>query len=185
MRRHSRPAAVVSMLCLLLAGGLQACTKPQDQGAVRAAIEARNQEIGAAVAKGDSAALAALYTANAILMPPHAPSVSGREAIQGAWKSFIDSGIKGLELKSTETAAHGDTADEAGVYQVLGPEGAVLDTGKYIVIWKLENGSWFLLRDIWNSNNPPPPPPAPAPAPAPAAESPAAEGAPAAPPTVP
>ncbi len=32
-----------------------------------------------------------------------------------------------------------------------------VDKGKYIVVWKKENGDWKVWRDIWNSDNPPPP----------------------------
>jgi ketosteroid isomerase-like protein len=31
-----------------------------------------------------------------------------------------------------------------------------LDKGKYIVIWKQEDGQWKLHRDIFNSSMPPP-----------------------------
>ena len=32
--------------------------------------------------------------------------------------------------------------------------GAVLDSGKYVAIWKNEGGQWRLHRHIWNSNTP-------------------------------
>ena len=144
--------------------GVQGCCSKEDDSKVRAAIEARNKEYGAAVAKGDAAAVTALYTATAVLMPPNMLTVSGHDAIQGVFKTFIESGIKGLELTTTEVEGHRDSADEEGTFKVLGDGGKVLDTGKYIVVWKRENDNWFLHRDIWNSNNPPPPPPAPAPA---------------------
>jgi hypothetical protein len=33
--------------------------------------------------------------------------------------------------------------------------GKLLDVGKYIVIWKWEQGRWQIYRDIWTSNLPP------------------------------
>jgi hypothetical protein len=30
------------------------------------------------------------------------------------------------------------------------------DTGKYIVVWKRQDGVWKLHADIWNSDAPPP-----------------------------
>jgi ketosteroid isomerase-like protein len=27
-----------------------------------------------------------------------------------------------------------------------------LDKGKYVAVWKKENGTWKMYRDIWNSN---------------------------------
>ncbi len=158
--------------------GIQGCERHEDSGKVRSAIEARNKELGAAFAKGDYAAVAGMYSSSAQLFPPNAPVVSGHDAIQGAWKSFIDGGFKGLELSTSEVEAVGDHADEEGTYRLVGPDGqTTADSGKYMVIWKKENGQWFLHRDIWNSSSPPPPPPA-APAPE-TTEAPAAAPAPA------
>jgi uncharacterized protein (TIGR02246 family) len=157
---------------------LQGCG--EDSGKVRAAIEARNKDFGAAFAKGDAAAVAGFYTSNGQMFPPNAAIVSGRDSIQKAWQAFVDAGFKGIELNTSEVEACGDHADEEGTYQVLGKDGLVADTGKYLVIWKKENGQWSLHRDIWNSSNPPPaPPPAPEAAAAPAAEAPAAAAEPA------
>jgi len=53
-----------------------------------------------------------------------------------------------------EVEDHGDTAIEVGKYTLKGEEGQVLDTGKYTVIWKQEEGQWKLHRDIFNSSVP-------------------------------
>ena len=46
-------------------------------GDARPAIEATNRKVEAAWAKGDGAAAAALYSSTAMILPPHAPAVSG------------------------------------------------------------------------------------------------------------
>jgi uncharacterized protein (TIGR02246 family) len=154
----------------------------EDSAKVRAAIEARNKDMSAAFAKGDAAAVAGFYTSNGQLLPPNAAIVSGRDSIQKAWQGFVEAGFSGLDLTTSEVEACGDHADEAGTYRLLGKDGLVADTGKYIVIWKKENGQWLLHRDIWNSNNPPAPPPVAADAiPVPGAAAPEAGAAPAAP----
>ena len=33
-----------------------------------------------------------------------------------------------------------------------------VDNGKFIAIWKQEDGKWKLFREIWNTNNAPPVP---------------------------
>jgi ketosteroid isomerase-like protein len=48
----------------------------------------------------------------------------------------------------------GDTAVEVGRYTLSGEGGQVLDTGKYVVIWKKEDDAWRYHRDIWNSSMP-------------------------------
>jgi ketosteroid isomerase-like protein len=52
--------------------------------------------------------------------------------------------------------AHGDMAYEVGKLTLKGEDGTVLDSGKYVVIWKRENGQWRLHRDIWNTSMPAP-----------------------------
>ncbi len=123
-------------------------------GDVRAAIEAGNARFVAAFAQGDAPALAALYSTSAQVFPANTDIVGGRDAIARFWKGAIDSGIKGVTLTTLEVEAHGDTAHEVGTYSLIGEAGKVLDSGKYVVIWKLEQGQWELHRDIWNTSMP-------------------------------
>jgi uncharacterized protein (TIGR02246 family) len=122
----------------------------------RPAIEAANRKVEAAWAKGDAAAMAALYTSTAVIMPSHAPSVSGAEAVAAFWKSGLASAQPPLKLTTTEVTTHGDTAHETGTWVMTAPDGKVIEKGNYIVIWKKEGGEWKLHRDIWNSDTPAP-----------------------------
>lgn len=122
----------------------------------KAAIDAVNLRISAAVAKGDAASIAAMYAADGQLMPAGSAPIRGRDAIQQYWQAGLDAGIGGLGLKTVEVFGTGETATEVGEYEVRDKAGAVLDHGKYIVIWKDANGSWQLARDMYSSNVPPP-----------------------------
>jgi uncharacterized protein (TIGR02246 family) len=122
---------------------------------VRAAIEAGNARFIAAFSRGDATAIAALYTSGAVVFPPQADMVRGRDAIERFWKGAMDAGIKGVTLLTVEVEAHGDTAHEVGTYGLVGEGGRALDTGKYVVIWMREQGQWKLHRDIWNTSLPP------------------------------
>ena len=55
-------------------------------------------------------------------------------------------------LDTVEAEEHGDTAIEIGKYTLNGEAGNVMDSGKYVVIRKQEDGQWKLHRDIWNSS---------------------------------
>ncbi len=68
----------------------------------------------------------------------------------------FDLGIKEARLETVEVEVHGDTATEVGKYTLLVEGGQVADTGKYLVIWKNDEGTWKYHRDIWNSSQPPP-----------------------------
>lgn len=62
--------------------------------------------------------------------------------------------LKGASLETIDVEGHGDTAIEMGRYQPLATSDAVADQGKYIVVWKNENGAWKLHRDIWTTSEP-------------------------------
>lgn len=125
---------------------------------VRAAVAAANENFMATFKRGDAAGIAALYTVNGQVLPPNGDFVTGKEAIEGFWRAIMDMGIKEAKLEIVEVEGHGDTAIEVSKYTLQGDEGQVLDTGKYIVIWKQQDGDWKLHRDIFNSSMPPPQP---------------------------
>lgn len=121
---------------------------------VGAAIEAANAKMMADYAAGDTKALAAAYTEDAVMLPPDATRVAGHAAIQALWKSWIDEGLTKLTLKSTDVASSGDLAYEVGDFTLQVPvEGGNSKTaaGNYVVIWKRgEDGVWRLKVDTWN-----------------------------------
>ncbi len=135
------------------------CEKaPEDTAEVRQAIEAINKQFADAVKRGDAAAVAALYTEDARLLPPNGPMIVGREAIQNSEQSDFDAGVSGdLQLTTLEVGVVRDLAYEIGEYAhtIQPDEGeAIKDQGKYVVVWKRENGEWKLDVDIWNSSMP-------------------------------
>jgi uncharacterized protein (TIGR02246 family) len=122
----------------------------------RDAIAAGDENFMAAFSRGDAAGLAALYTEDGQILPSNSDFVTGRQAIQAFWQGAMDMGIKSVKLEIVEVEDHGDTAIEVGKYTLQGEAGQVLDTGKYIVIWKQVDGQWKLHRDIFNSSMPAP-----------------------------
>ena len=146
----------VLLLCLSLVVFAPSSTSAQSTD-VRAAIEAVNAKFGAAWGKKDAAAVTALYTANATLLPPNVARVTGAEAILEFWKAALAAAPPAAKLTSTEVEAHGDTAHEVGTYQMFASDGKVVDTGKYVVVWKREGGQWKLHRDMWSSDMAPAP----------------------------
>ncbi len=122
----------------------------------RSAIEAANASFAALIAKGDSAGVAKLYAKNGAVMPPGSESIKGSEAIARYWGGALASGVAGVDFKTVEVYGQGKTATEVGEYTLRDKAGKTLDHGKYIVIWRQEDGEWKLLRDMFSSNAPPP-----------------------------
>ena len=114
----------------------------------------------------DGAAIAKLYTADGVEMPPNAPSAKGRAAIEAFHKAFAQQWMMhGMTITPAETRVVGDTAYDIGTYkQTLMAQkggGMVEDKGKYIVLLKKDaSGAWLISHAIYNSDNPPPAAPA-------------------------
>jgi uncharacterized protein (TIGR02246 family) len=125
---------------------------------VRQAIEGANGQFGDAVRRGDGAAIAALYTEDAKLLPPNSEMIQGREGIKAFWTGGLQMGIKDAVLTTIEVLGTGAVVCEIGKYDLtIKPEGheAIKDIGKYLVVWKKSMGeTWKLHVDIWNTSRP-------------------------------
>lgn len=113
----------------------------------------------AALNAGDGGAWAALFTDDAVQMPPNMPANIGRSAIEPWSKWFL--GMFGMEfaLAVEEVRVMGEWAFERGTYKIgLTPKSGgscMQDAGKYITIYQRTPGDgWRMARDIWNSSNP-------------------------------
>ncbi len=110
----------------------------------------------AAFNQGRASGVANCYTEEAQILPANAGSIAGRENIQGFWQAVMDMGIKAARLETVELDVLGETVIEVGKYTLLGSKEQVMDAGKYLVVWKNEQGLWKLHRDIWTTSLPAP-----------------------------
>ena len=69
---------------------------------IRGAIEEGSRVFASTFTGGDAAAMAALYTENAQLLPSNSEFITGREQIAGFWQQVMDMGIKTAELETLE-----------------------------------------------------------------------------------
>lgn len=127
-----------------------------DVSKVRQTIEAANKKFADAVLKGDSATVVNLYHSDAEVYAPNMPA-DKRTLIGSMAASVSKSGIKSFTLNTSNVTGNQEQVVETGTFE-MGDRSKVIDKGKYIVVWKPENGEWKLWRDIWNSDNPPSPP---------------------------
>jgi uncharacterized protein (TIGR02246 family) len=123
---------------------------------LKAQIDANNAAWSVALNQGDTAAVAALYTENATILPPGANIQRGRAAIEKTVQGLVSSGARNMVLTATDVSQVGpDTAREIGRFslQAPGPKKKLVTVeGKYLVIWKQVGGKWLLDVDIWNTN---------------------------------
>lgn len=127
---------------------------PFDLANAKKEIEAANQEVSNFMAKGDSVGLASCYGTDGALLLNNMPAVKGQANLVKAWGGFINSGIGAIELNTTEVWGDENYITEDGTYVLKAKDGTQLDKGKYLVLWKKENGKWKFHRDISNSDLP-------------------------------
>lgn len=159
MRQAALVGFIAAVLCsssLVLRPSAQAPTGKSPN--IDAAIKAVADEYVKATLAADPKAIAALYTDDAVEMPPNLPAVKGRAAIQQFYEQQFAAGkIARFSLTHLETRAVGDAGYDVGTYQQnLVPTGgpAVDDTGKYTVILKRTGGRWRVAYAIYNSDRP-------------------------------
>jgi uncharacterized protein (TIGR02246 family) len=132
-------------------------------GSAAAAIREVADAYVKATTSGDAKAVAALYTEDAVEMPPNLPPVKGRAAIQQYYDKVFSSGFKvtTFTLKHLETHATGDNGYDVGTYEqgLAEPSAStpVSDTGKYVVIVRRTAAGWKVAYAIYNSDQAPRP----------------------------
>jgi uncharacterized protein (TIGR02246 family) len=118
-------------------------------------IQRVNQRFLDAFSRHDAAAIAGLYATGAQLLPPHSDFVKEPDMIRSFWQGVMDAGIDRATLETVDVEDSGDTAIELGRYTLMLAGGEVADRGKYLVVWKQQDGAWKIYRDIWNTSEAP------------------------------
>ena len=118
-------------------------------------IASANQSFMHAFSQADAAGVASLYTEDAKLLPPGNSMMTGKDAIQSFWQAAMDMGIKEAKLEISELESDGNLAYEVSKFTLSGQQQggeSIMMTGKYVVVWKNQDGTWKLHVDIWNAD---------------------------------
>lgn len=122
---------------------------------VRQAIDELFQAYFTGLRLGDVASVAALYTENAIQLPPDRTIIRGRPQLQSSANEAIHG--ENTMLTERELSVSGDVAYECGRYtekvRLNGQEPLKLG-GKYLVVFKRTADGWKIDREIWNIQPP-------------------------------
>ncbi len=152
----------VAFTALMFMAPLAACQAPAPEAGPLseedvAAIKASADVFVEALLAGDWAAFAALYTEDAVVMPPNVPVLEGRVAIQ----AFLEplSRFTQLELTIVQMDGRGDLAfvraTYSETYSVEGTPEPIHNTGNSVTIWRKQtDGKWLIALDISNSDLP-------------------------------
>jgi ketosteroid isomerase-like protein len=131
---------------------VQACAGSMEARMSNEAFDKTNRIFEEAViARRDFAALDRVYTANARLLSPGVPMISGLPGIREYWSSAVTGmGVTGATLHSLELTVTGDRATEVGRAEIFTAPGAAPVPLKYVVLWKQEGDAWKWDVDCWN-----------------------------------
>lgn len=112
----------------------------------RIIIERIDRQFSVDFKNGDSLALAAYYSKDGRF-----GSLKGKDIV-AAWGNSIRQSLKDStkNLIFTTTAFTGDFEFmiDLGFYEFKDDRGDVKDKGRYLVVWKQENGQWKIYRDM-------------------------------------
>ena len=152
---RNRVLVFVAALSLVLFSSASFAEAPKADPA-RAPLEKLGAAFAEAFNRGDIAAVAAMYSDDALVLPPDSDLVQGRSAIEALWKGTRDSGMKDLAFTVLDVHSSRDLAVEVGKadfkIQTANQAESSSQTVKYVVVWKRQkDGAWRLFRDIWNS----------------------------------
>ena len=117
-----------------------------DISKARTEIEALGKQFSEDFGNRDSVALANHYASDGML-----GSVKGKDNLISTWGKYIKYGIEhgtpNVKYISNSFASDDEYVVELGIYQYLDEGGNVKGHGKYVVVWKQEDGEWKIYRD--------------------------------------
>jgi uncharacterized protein (TIGR02246 family) len=146
---------LVAILVLTFAASIVVAQEPDEEGLV--GLSGTWQE---AYNAQDLDALAELYTEDAVLMPPNGERMRGHAAMRALTTSYLEAGAVRIETPPPDAyGLLGDTAWAEGTYRFFREDGSPLDVGKYLAVYRYEDGAWKMQHHMWSSDLPPMPAP--------------------------
>lgn len=148
---------IYKFLLLTVLVGLTTLSYSSDNAKAKAAIANGYKRWVAADQNKDAQALAGFYDDDAVLMPPREEPVIGKQAIYAWYQKFVQKPGTSLDEVFNPTSFYItgdiaiDTSDFDGTFRSADGKDIKFH-GKNIVVWRHEkDGSWKILRDMWDS----------------------------------
>lgn len=149
----------IPVLALFAIGACRPAGPAGDREQDEQIIRELSREWTAALRAGDVDGLVAMYTSDAVIYEPGLQPITGTDALRTHFEelSALDVTVMEGETREVEVAASGDLAVEVGYthWEWNDPEGPMTHRGPFIVVWRRENGTWRMAREIFNSDQPP------------------------------
>jgi ketosteroid isomerase-like protein len=126
-----------------------------DLEAARKIIAEKNEIFTRAhVAPGDSATIDAMFTRDATVFTPGAEPSVGPAGIHDLTMEFLTYDIKEFREETTRFYGNEEFLIDEGTYVLVHGADNVVERGKYLNVWKQEDGTWKMHANIWNTSPP-------------------------------
>lgn len=141
-------------------GSTESTTVPEKKDAaitdddLKKIVEERNTIYTNAMVNGDSVNLVDHFSTDCVVLPPNGEQIVGKASIVPVVMAFSRMGIKKFTDETTRVLNGGDYIIEEGNYFLGGENESTLDKGKYICVWKKEDGVWRVCSNMWNTSQP-------------------------------
>lgn len=149
------------IILMVLATGFIACQhktsgEPEKQtfsiDSVKAYILKMNETYSERFMTNDPSFYVARYCTDAQVYSPGLAAVAGRDSIRAFFYNDGNNKEARIELPAGNIYGGEDLVVEEGTYNFPDGKGGSVDKGKFIALWKKEEGTWKLYREIWNSD---------------------------------
>ncbi len=120
---------------------------------MKSEVEAGAEQWDAAFNSGDPAKLAALYAADARVLPAGGAPVDGPEAIAAFFADLQAKGFSGHKVTVDNVLEKGTTAIATGKWQLNGPAeggGTTQYGGHWVNVLERTGAGWKILLHTWN-----------------------------------
>ncbi len=139
----------------LMTAACSSSTGPAFDAADQDRIKTVIQQLTQAFNAKDAAKAAALYTPEAVVMPPNKTLMRGRNFVEQYYTGRFGEGATNLELQPNEIKGSGALAVAMGDYRLVlappsGPQRR--DRGKFVWIFRELNGTWMIDGIIFSSD---------------------------------
>ena len=125
-----------------------------DLSAVKNIIQENNDAFMEAHITRDTAILNSMYTKDAKVFPPNSEVITNRTVIEAMNLQWVNYDIREAREESTALYGNEDYIIDEGTYYMNFGADSIVDKGKYLNVWKKEDGKWKMFTNMWNSSLP-------------------------------
>ena len=117
-------------------------------------IKEKNNQFTKAHITGDTAFLNNIFTKDAIILPPNSDAITDRQTIEKVNLQYVNFGITEFTEETTAFFGNEEYLIDEGTYLLKYGKENTIEKGKYLNVWKMEDGDWKIYTNMWNTSTP-------------------------------